>query len=253
VNTIRVISVEGYKAARSRIWLASLLIGTMAPLLMGLGFLLRRDNLIKNGIYTWTELEQNALIFFVLMLGAAMVGGLAGLAITDETRFNTLKGVLTSGVTRSQYLFGKLFFVYLWVIVEMAVFTVTTFLVGFALGLNPPHMGLLATVLLVETAWLLALVPFFLFIALFTNNFFIAGGAGVAFAFVSLLLNFFGSGREYIGYFPGSAGSAYALVITNQFGAKQYEQPLAWTIVLVAFSLASLVATWVVMQRRDIQ
>ncbi len=253
MNTARVISVEGYKAARSRIWLASLLIGAMAPLLMGLGLLLRRDNLIQSGKYQWLLLEQNSLIFFVLMLGAAMVGGLAGLAFTDESRFNTLKGVLTSGVTRSQYLFGKLLFISLWVMAEMAVLAATTFLVGFALGVNVPLMDSFAQVLLVETGWLLALIPFFAFVSLLTNNFFIAGGTGVGFAFVSLLLNFFGSGREYIGYFPGSVGSAYALSISGQFDAKQYDNPMAWTIVLVAFALVSLIACWVLIRRRDIQ
>ncbi|PZS02671.1 MAG: hypothetical protein DLM69_03810 [Candidatus Chloroheliales bacterium] len=252
MNTIRVISVEGYKAVRSRIWQASLLVGALSPLLFGLGFLLARDYLIKNNFYTWLTFERFPLFFFSAMLGSALVGGLTGLVLTDESRFNTLKSVLTSGVTRSQYLFGKLFFLSAWVVAEMIIFTLTTLLIGFALGLNSPHLAVFAQAVLVETACLLAIIPFFMLVALFTNNFFIAAGAGVAFSFVTMLLNAFGSGRQYMGYFPGSTSVAYILVLTDQWG-KQYNDPLLWTITLAAFSIISLVAVWTVMQRRDIQ
>lgn len=252
MNTIRVISIEGFKAVRSRIWLASLLIGAMSPLLISLGLLLGHDNLIRNNAYTWVTLERFAMFFFSAMLGSALVGGLAGLVLTDENRFNTLKSVLTSGVTRSQYLFGKLFFLWAWIVAEMLIFTLTTLLVGAALGVTGPHLDALPQVMLVETGCLMALTPFFMLVALFTNNFFITAGMGVAFSFVTMLLNAFSSGKQYMGYFPGSAAVAYILVLTKQFG-NQFQDPQLWTITLAAFIIASMVAVWLVIQRRDVQ
>ncbi len=161
--------------------------------------------------------------------------------------------MLTSGVTRSQYLFGKLVFLALWIIAEIAIFVLTIQLVGLGLGLNDPHIGYFWQMLLIETACLLVLIPVFLFIALLTNNFFIVAGAGVAFAFVNLLLTFFGSGQQYIGYFPGSTSIAYILALQNQFNHPADVQPLAWTIVFAAFSLAAMVSSWMLMRRRDVQ
>ncbi len=252
MNTVRVISVEGYKAVRSRIWLASLLIGTMSPLLFALAYTLRRANLILNGNYTWAGFEQNSAFFFSVFLACAMVGGLAGLALTDESRFNTLKSVLTSGITRSEYLFGKLLFVALWVIAEVAVLVLTVFIVGAALGLNGGDMTTYWPALLTETVCLLALAPIFFMVAIRTNNFFAVAGMGVAFSFVTLLLNLFGTGRPYMGYFPGSTGTAYMLIYSNQWG-KQYNDPLAWAITLAVYTVAAIIATWVAMQRRDVQ
>lgn len=252
MNTVRVISVEGYKAVRSRIWLASLLIGTMSPLLFALAYTLRRANLIRSGSYNWAGFEQNCLYFFSVFLACAMVGGLAGLALTDESRFNTLKSVLTSGITRSQYLFGKLLFVALWVVAEIAVLVLTIFIVGTALGLNGGDMATYWPALLTETVCLLTLVPIFFLVALRTNNFFTVAGIGIAFSFVTLLLNLFSTGRPYMGYFPGSTGTAYMLVYSNQWGS-QYNDPLAWAITLSFYTIVAIIATWVVMQRRDVQ
>ena len=252
MTTVRVISVEGFKALHSRIWLNSLLIGMLSPAAIGLGFLLAHDQIVKNNAYVWSSYEQVIFFFFAVMLGSVMVASLTGLALTDESRFNTLKSVLTSGVTRSEYLFGKLLFVALWVIAEMAAFTLTAFIVGTALGLQGEHINIFWSALLVETVCLLALVPIFFLVALLSNNFFVIAGMGVGFSFVTLLLNAFGSGRQYMGYFPGSTSIAYILVLANQFG-NRFQDPLLWGITLTAISIAALVATWVLMQRRDVQ
>jgi hypothetical protein len=253
MTTARVISAEGFKATHSRIWLASLLVGMMSPLLIGLGFFLSHDQAVSNGTYTWSSYEAISFFFFAVMLGSVMVSSLVGLALTDESRFNTLKSVLTSGITRSEYLFGKLLFVALWIIAEMTALALTALSLGTALGLEGDHIDIFWSALLTETACLLALVPIFFLVALLFNNFFVVAGAGVAFSFITLLLNVFGSGRQYMGYFPGATGTAYILVQANRFGAQADIQPWAWGITLAAISIASLVATWLMMQRRDIQ
>ena len=55
-----------------------------------------------------------------------------------------------------------------------------------------------------------------------------------------------------MGYFPGSTGTAYMLVYANNWG-KQYNDPLAWAITLAGYTIVALIATWVAMQRRDVQ
>lgn len=85
------------------------LLGMISPvILITIGTLMTREDLIAQGIYTWHSFFGRLVAFFVYLIGPLLTSFIAISAVSHEYQSHTMGNILTTSYSRSKIILGKL-------------------------------------------------------------------------------------------------------------------------------------------------
>lgn len=110
-------------------------LGMISPvILIAIGTLMVREDLITQGVYTWHSFYGRVVSFFVYLIGPLLTSFIAISAVFYEYQSHTMGNILTTPFSRSKIILGKLGYISLLIIGLYACVALTNILCAYLLG-----------------------------------------------------------------------------------------------------------------------
>ena len=131
---IKLIQSEYLKYKRTHIYILGIL-GMISPvIIIAIGTLTVRDELITQGIYSWHSFTGRVMELFVFLIGPLITSFIAISAVFHEYQSNTMGNILTTPYSRSKIITGKLVYISLFVMGLYALVALTNTICAILLG-----------------------------------------------------------------------------------------------------------------------
>lgn len=150
------------------------LIGMMTPtMLVVLMFIIKRQDMIRSGIYTWDVFNQYITLMFIFLVGPIITSFIATVSVFYEYQQKTMKNILVSPNGRFKIICSKMIYVSIMVVLLYILVAAVSIIAAKLLGIDVSLTNMLECCKnsLVSGLATLNLVPMMMFIALLTKNF----------------------------------------------------------------------------------
>ncbi|UTB32307.1 MAG: ABC transporter permease [Methanobacterium sp. ERen5] len=131
---IQLIRSESLKYKSTYIYTLGLL-GMISPvILIAIGTLMVRDDLITQGLYSWHSFTGRVMELFTFLIGPLITSFIAISAVFHEYQSHTMGNILSTPYSRSKIISGKLVYIALFVIGLYAAVALTNTICAILLG-----------------------------------------------------------------------------------------------------------------------
>lgn len=150
------------------------IIGMLSPaFLVFFMYLLKKEDFIANGSYTWASFNQNLLIFFVLLVGPIITSFIAVFSIYYEYQQGTIKTIVSSPHSRSSIILVKVVHVSLLMLGQYLFISIINIIFAWLLGFNITWADIIVytSQYMLAGVTTMALVPLMIFLTLLFRSF----------------------------------------------------------------------------------
>ncbi|MDP4095116.1 MAG: ABC transporter permease, partial [Bacillota bacterium] len=149
-------------------------LGMLIPIiLVTVMFLIKRNDWIKGGTYTWKNFNSQLSLFFVYLVGPIITSFIAVFSVFYEYQSKTMKNVLASPHGRISIISAKMIYVAALVILQYAVVAVVNIICAYILGFNVTvnNMATYSWHIILAGVTTVGLIPIMMFLTLIFKNF----------------------------------------------------------------------------------
>jgi len=150
------------------------LLGMISPvILIAIGTLMVRGDLITQGVYTWHSFFGRVVSFFMFLIGPLLTSFIAVSAVFYEYQSHTMGNMLTTPYSRSKIILGKLGYISLLIIGLYACVALVNILCAFGLGFSITISEIFnyTGYLMLASVTTLVILPFAMLLTLLFRNF----------------------------------------------------------------------------------
>lgn len=150
------------------------LLGMISPvILIAIGTLMVREDLVTQGIYTWHSFYGRLVAFFVYLIGPLLTSFIAISAVSHEYQSHTMGNMLTTQYSRSKVILGKLGYISLLIMGLYGCVALTNIFCALILGFTITGTELIdyTSYLLLAGVTTLVIVPLALLLTLIFRSF----------------------------------------------------------------------------------
>jgi len=150
------------------------LLGMISPvILIAIGTLMVREDLITQGVYTWHSFFGRVVSFFMFVIGPLLTSFIAVSAVFYEYQSHTMGNMLTTPYSRLKIILGKLGYISLLIIGLYACVALVNIICAFVLGfsINTSEIVNYTGYLMLAGVTTLVILPFAMFLTLLFRSF----------------------------------------------------------------------------------
>ncbi len=214
-------------------------LGMISPvILIAIGTLLVKEDLITQGMYTWHSFYGRVVSFFVFLIGPLLASFIAVSAVFNEYQSHTMGNILTTPFSRSKVILGKLGFISLLIIGLYACVSLTNILCAFLLGFTITGSEVIdyTSYLMLASVTGLAIVPLAMSLTLIFRSFIPAMVISVAGIIPNLAVYHWD--KCYLS--PWAAPEVIVLKAAGYLGNIDYIYPLISVLLYLGIFLSAL-------------
>jgi len=150
------------------------ILGMISPvILIAIGTLMVREDLITQGVYTWHSFFGRVVSFFMFVIGPLLTSFIAVSAVFYEYQSHTMGNMLTTPYSRLKIILGKLGYISLLIIGLYACVALVNIICAFVLGfsINTSEIVNYTGYLMLASVITLVILPFAMFLTLLFRSF----------------------------------------------------------------------------------